>query len=383
MVRFLFSSILFLLFCSTSFGQFSFQANALDGLTVAFDPEINGWVGADIGSSIHLFDDVYIYFYGDTLVGNMVNTDGIVTRQITGITHGSVAYVNLALSLEPTYVMNTWSIPGQVDVQGIVTPQNPTVPGEYYWMIGGVMGPKTGYLYILCVVMDPQGQQIIGADIVSVSNPVDLPDQWDYTTSRISSSSSQIQWTTTITLSPLDGYIYIYGVDTLQEGGPMILSRIDENDLFFSNWAAMEFWSYGGEWLGNMSNIAPIFPSLIAMTSVQFHPYMDCFFMLLLDPGNTFVTISLADSVVGPWNAIGIYDLPPPYNNQANFYSYGSMAHLEYCGEANEIVFSYTTNLNFANIGPDFSWYTEWSVYPELYHPLFVSVIITPDAEVN
>jgi len=365
-------------FVGSSDAQFAFTATPVDDLTITFDPPLTvpAWLGADIASSIYLFDEIYLWFFGDTLIGKLTDVNGQIYRVWNEFTHGTVAIVNFALSLEPVFLSQSEN--GKIAEAGLLVPQNPTIPGEYYWMIDGLIGPKSGLLFVLCAVVGTGDNGTQGgnfaSDIAIVQNPTDLPTNWVYTTIRNPWSAPLLQWNSAIVYNPADGYIYMTGLDWAAPQAPKVLSRILEADLIAANWGAMQFWSLGGTWQSNMDNLAGLMTGPRAMDSVVWHPWMNQWITFLLDPYDTYVSIAYAPELVGPWTVVPIYDIPAPYNNLTVFSNYGPMVHLEYCTQANEIVFTYTSNVaSIANLGL----VQDWSTYPELYHPLFVSVIVS------
>lgn len=136
-----------------------------------------------------------------------------------------------------------------------------------------------------------------GTFVIGVGNPFTPPDQWQYLESFIPQSNANLILGTAVT--EYDGYIYILGL----QGTNTVLSRIPTPNFMKLDWSQLMF--YGRE--NNVLSWYPSSPSLqlqplltdppITETTLQFHPYLNQWFMLVIHPFGTEVQITMASNV--------------------------------------------------------------------------------------
>eukprot|EP01114_Cavostelium_apophysatum_P003991 TRINITY_DN14124_c0_g1_i1.p1 TRINITY_DN14124_c0_g1~~TRINITY_DN14124_c0_g1_i1.p1 ORF type:complete len:374 (+),score=17.41 TRINITY_DN14124_c0_g1_i1:218-1339(+) len=335
-----------------------------------FEPQKTGWLGADSSCSIHLYDQNYLWLWADTLIGDITFENGGYYRNWTIMTHSSLAFVNLSESMEPNY---WWRITnGSIDPMGVFSPQNPTVNSEYYWPVAGAVA-SSGQLIVLAVAVVDVGTSfaLLGTDVIIVEDFRQPPQQWNYSTSRISWSNSSLTWQVGITIH--DGFAYLMGCNTNQKGDPVVLARIREEDLLSFQWDKMEFWSAKHEWTSRCANLKPLFNGPYTESTLFYHSYMKKWFMPLLSVFDDQINpdyniyIATSDEITGPWKKQAIYSVPPPYNNANVYWNYAAKSHMEYCTQEDQIVLTYNTNSrNVSLLHYDLS----------IYHPLFLNVTV-------
>jgi hypothetical protein len=359
------SWVVFFLATVVGAGAWQFKAEEAPDLDGLFQLRPVGWLGADVSSSFHMGNSLYMWLWGDTLLGKLAlhPQHPTVERQWSVMPHSSLAWMNMSESLEVKF---WWRLlpNGQVDTQGLFTPQHPTIAGEYYWTINGMIGPKTGYLFVVAMAIydpTPTTFQQVGTDIIVITNPFEHPERWNYKTSRIPSSNSNISWNTAVTY--FGGSYYFVG---LNGGHGAILSRITEEALARFDWNSMQFLTTGLRWSSVASPLAVLFPSPFTEGSLQWHPHLKQWFMILSQAFDNNIYIATSAKLEGPWTKQAIYTVPPPFNG-ALFINYGAKSHPELATFSNEIVLTY--NCNAINV----STLTE-ALYA--YHPVFVRVWI-------
>jgi len=343
---------------------FRFTAQDDPDLTAVFDPLPQGWLGADVSVSFPFANDTYMWLWGDTLYGNLAKRGNSLYRNMSAMPHSSLAFVDMSGSKKPQYWIRPSSPNSNTpDSMGLFRPQNPTNPAEYYWTVVGMMAPTTGILVVVAQVIIATnsgiGFQQLGTDVILVANPFSPPEQWKYLTSRVETSSEGLSWNSGIAFG--NGYFYFIGL-----GGPnAFLARITENDLMNFNWTGLSFWSHGGVWLANVSDLLPLYDSTYTEGTLQYHPYMQQWFLILAQAYESDVYIAYAPEITGPWTKVPIYPYPKQYQN-SSFITYSGKSHPEYAAE-NEIVFTFNINSpSLAFVLTDL----------DIYHPHFVRVTI-------
>jgi len=277
--------------------------------------------------------------------------------------HSSLAFVNFSESQMPAFWFRPLPNSNSLDPMGLFRPQNPTNPNEFYWTVVGMLAPTSGYLVIVTQVIISSNNSIgftqIGSDVVIVTNPLDPPGSWTYNTSRIATSSEGLTWNSGLAYD--DGYFYLVGL-----GRPnAFLAKISENDLITFNWQGLTFWSHGEIWLSNVSDLLPLYTSTYSEGTLQYHPYMQQWFLILAQAYESDVYIAYAPEITGPYTVKSIYAYPKQYEN-SSFVTYAGKSHPEYAAE-NEIVFTYNVNADTLQL---------LNADLDIYHPKFVRVKI-------
>lgn len=73
-------------------------------------------------------------------------------------------------------------------------------------------------------------------------------------------------------------------------------------------------------------------------------PFLGKWYSTQVDWLNTVVTLYLADEVTGPWDALPVYTIPPPYSDLNYFFTYAGKAHPELAGGHDEIIITYVVS---------------------------------------
>eukprot|EP01119_Soliformovum_irregulare_P020657 TRINITY_DN6729_c0_g1_i1.p1 TRINITY_DN6729_c0_g1~~TRINITY_DN6729_c0_g1_i1.p1 ORF type:complete len:121 (-),score=19.87 TRINITY_DN6729_c0_g1_i1:8-370(-) len=120
-----------------------------------------------------------------------------------------------------------------------------------------------------------------------------------------------------------------------------------------------------------MNDIAYLLPGPHTGATLQFNPYMNLWFMVLLDSstGDPNIYMATAPQITGPWSTTPIYTFEPPYSNVSLFWAYQAKSHPEYATQPNQIYFSYTLGSQTPN---------EEVTDMSTYHPQFMVVTISP-----
>eukprot|EP01113_Clastostelium_recurvatum_P005832 TRINITY_DN12620_c0_g1_i1.p1 TRINITY_DN12620_c0_g1~~TRINITY_DN12620_c0_g1_i1.p1 ORF type:complete len:266 (-),score=31.99 TRINITY_DN12620_c0_g1_i1:78-875(-) len=259
---------------------------------------------------------------------------------------------------------------------GFFSPQSPSDPKEFYWIVAGLLLPSSGSLAILAqvIVSTPgtgAGFEQIGSDLILVQSPTltgagEGPLPWKYNTSRITQSNAKLAMNLGITYNKEDGYIYIFCHDGTQGlFGTTIVSRIMEKDLISFNWAALLFWTNENAWSTSPNNMKSIIPGPWSEGTVFWHPTLRVWYFLGLNIFSLDIELAYSPSLTeSTWSTQTIYTIPAPFSNSSRYYNYAAKAHPEYEQGPNEIVLTYNTNAK----GPLQDLFNDMAIY----HPHFV-----------
>jgi len=329
---------------------------------VLFDPQDIGWLGADVSTSIHLGEDLYLWLWGDTLVGNCYMLNGERVRHITRMPHSSLALVHMNGNRKPEYII-------PVDNRGVFYPKYLQNSPLYYWIVAGEVGPLTGKLYICAMVINNTGTGIgfeqLGSDIIIVDNPQSPPDQWQWNSFRLPYTDGKNSWGAAI--SSDGAYLYLVG---LYVGGQALV-RIPEVDMANHNFGALQFYSKDNRWLSGIDSLVPFLssPFTVTETTLMYHPNLKKWYMVGSQAYQSFIYVSLADNITGPWQSYSIYTIPAPWSNGKLYINYAAKVHPEFQAKDNEIVFTYNTNsvTGLQGLASEIG----------AYHPHFIVVTVT------
>jgi len=277
--------------------------------------------------------------------------------------------------------MNSEGYSGPLDTMGLFTPQNPTNPAEYYWIVEGIMSPNSSFLFIGAQTIIPTETYFaqLGTDFIIVQNPFDSPDKWIYNTSRVPSSDSLLTWNSGIAYNSQDGFIYMIGLNSYAPQDPAVLARISDSSLSNFDWSAMSFWTSIG-WFSSPKYLVPLYSGPYTESTLQYHVDLEIWFTVLLAPfdyninADYNIYIAYSKELTGTWAKDVIYSVPPPYNDDSQFWCYAAKSHPEYVNQTNEIIVTY--NINTPTL-------TSLATNLNVYHPNFVQINLAPGSPVN
>jgi len=304
-----------------------------------------------------------MWIWGDTLVGNLYTSNGQEKRNITRMPHNTVAIVDMSGDRKPTFYVPE-------NNRGQFYPKYDTDTNVLYWVIDGVVGPDSGKLILIAMVIKLGGGglgfQQIGADIIIVNNPQEVPTSWDWNCYRIPSSNDSLSWSASMAYHPSDKLIYIVGQDPKGQ----VLSRMSEADLLKQNWPAMQFWT-GSAWQTSTNTLATFInvPFTFTETTLMHHTYLNKWYMVCSQAYQSYIYVALADDITGPWTTTKVYTIPPPWNNGNLYTNYAAKSHPEFATSQNQIVFTYNTNSVTGLQG--------LATEVGAYHPHFIILTIT------
>lgn len=226
-------------------------------------------VGADSSVSIHLFNETYLWLWGDSLIGSLQNNGHELIRNWTSMPHSALAYVVDPVS-RPLIISRIFGDLQLPAITGDWIPMENQILQESFdlnihlvpmstigllldWCflnqvvsIIQVLTMHPEKLLILAQVIIPINNfELIGTDIILISNPFEVtlfqleifsqfqlencdtcqhPSSWNYTTRRIPTSSFKLTWQTGVNM---DGcHVIFIGCSSSMEKQPLVMSRI-------------------------------------------------------------------------------------------------------------------------------------------------------------
>jgi len=310
----------------------------------------NPFLGADVASSILInsseTENTYLWFFGDTLSGDVVNG----TRNVSAVTRNCVAIWTVKNGI-PTSKLNHY-IPiysgqaGQSQISyGFFSPiqPDPNNPTLNYWPINAVKIDNK--FYVICEKI-MGGLNTVGIDILQLNiENINDPATWSY---DYLSTIPGITNTFTIgnTFVVNKGYVYLFGSNTINYIG--FVTRISTNNFINGNWNELQMYTNNGYKSYNSLAIPKTIFSPLSLTStIMYHHLMNMWLIISID----FITFGpkvglfYSATLEGPWNGPNfIYTVPSEYIINSSIIYYAPNFHPEFAQNVNEIYWTYNIN---------------------------------------
>jgi hypothetical protein len=348
---------------------YSFKSEENEFLTEVLG-NVPPFLGADVAASIFLNSTgntkTYLWFFGDTFIGNIVsNQRQVQTMPRNSIGLWTITNNNFETSTLQHYAPTYSNQPGQnVTTYGFFSPvqTNINTTPQNYWPISAIY--INNEMYVICERVLSTGLDMLGVDILKLNTiPYNDPSQWTYEyKSTIPGISNNITIGNAFINS--DNYVYLYG----SINGPKyngIVTKISYDNFLNGHWELLEVYTNNSWSLYYSSAIPKIIYSPLPLTSaIIWHPYMSKWIMLSIDIfvyGNQ-VGLFYSDKLEGPWDGpIFIYTVPEKYIISYNILWYAPNFHPEFMinNNTNEIYWSYNINsFQASDLITDLSLYT-------------------------
>jgi len=229
----------------------------------------------------------------------------------------------------------------------------PTNTSHFLWPIHGIMIQNSLFSFSWDVYDTGGGQFGFAFNGTTVTVVLDTsvdPAKWQYSLFHIPHTDNDLNFASA---SILEGnYLYLLG----QRKQDAVLARISTQDLLNYSFDKMEYYQVCDNkncwdlWPGS-SALASLFTNGPSETTIQYHPYLQSWFLLTFDYfGDTIVRIKMAKELTGPWSdSQEIYKIPPPWN-QSPIFCYAIKSHPEFMKNQNEIIFSFMSNLPVSDL---------------------------------
>ncbi|MDG2305886.1 MAG: hypothetical protein P8R42_14820 [Candidatus Binatia bacterium] len=350
-----------------------------DGLQFLIDPYPEGigpsWLGADVGTSIQVDDDRYIWIFGDSLMGSVQercpDDEAYCNRVVdhggeeVGMIRNSVGTSERAAGGSFRRIVKHWPT-----VDGEPQDMFPSgVDGQFLWPLAGVRAGDP--VLITANRHTPQsGLAPVGNALVRIANPEDEPTDWRITRHELPNfrafdgPAPSLVWTMAIV--QVGHHVYIFGELGSSFDARTVLSRVDAAEVTAANWKP-----------------APEYLQRNARGRLHWSPRFDVNLLHTVRglPGTSETTVNhdrelgwysyqlaplgyeihryTAPDLEGPWRDSGIvYRLPSPWSTAkqkecaegsftcAEYIAYAVKAHPELAPEGGRVL---TYNVNLAS----------------------------------
>ena len=337
-----------------------FKAEPFPQYNQLFRPT-NGWVGGDGAYAVTLTNDVTVWLYSDTWIGEV---RGGKRRNVTMV-NNSVA-VQRGFDPANAKVEFFYSTSPAGKPAALITPED----GKgWFWIYDGVMTPEGLFLFLMQIEKTKNsgafGFKTTGAWLGHVSNPLaPPPPQWKVTQKKILGAAFAPDEERLFGSAVLkaDGFVYIYGARPSRPvGKSMLLARVPEEKL--SDFGEWRFYAKG-EWSKNADDATALGADLANEYSVSWQPALKQYVAVYTENGlSRNIRLKTASAPAGPWSqSVVIYQCP---ETNKNTFCYAAKAHPTLAQSPDELVVTYVANtMNFRQVLDD----------ARLYWPKFLRV---------
>ncbi len=324
--------------------------------------QTNGWIGADGDFTVTLTNDLTLWLFSDTFIGEVRHGHRVHAAMV----NNSVA---LQHGVDPANARVEFFHGKSADGKpaALITPAD----GKgWFWLFDGVMADGKLFLFLSQIERTDDksvfGFRQIATWLGEVSNPLAPPIQWHITQRKIPFAKFGAGESRSFgsALLVTNGFIYIYGTRERKEAGKMmILARAPETDL--ENFAAWQFRTHNG-WSTNAKAATGLCEGMASEFSVSWMPSLQRFVLICTENGLSEKII--ARTAIEPWGkwseATVVYRCPEAKWDKQIF-CYAAKAHPMLSSTTNELIVTYAANsFDFAQIVND----------ARLYWPQFVRV---------
>ena len=328
-----------------------------------------GWTGADGAYTVPLSENVTLWLFGDTWVGEIRN----------GM-HVNATIVNNSVAIQEGLYLPDVSIDFYTDVAMGGEPRAFVRPADgrgWFWIYHGIRVQKGLYLFLMQIERTADkgtfGFKIIGTSLGYVVNPDDPPNFWRLFQQRIPwgefSPSGDTIFGSAVLME--QGVVYIFGTkEDVSEGIRrkfMILARVPENEL-----ERFEQWRFftGGGWTDNFKEAAPLCGEIANEYSVSFIPKIKQYVAVYTENGfSKNIVARFAPDPWGPWStAVVLYECPESTWGD-DIFCYAAKGHPAISFGPDELIVTYVANsMDFERMAADV----------RLYRPRFLRVRFEP-----
>ncbi|MFH1882574.1 MAG: DUF4185 domain-containing protein [Planctomycetota bacterium] len=302
-----------------------------------------GWTGADGAYTVALADDVTLWLYSDTWIGDVV--DG---------KHKGATMVNNSIALQrgkdpATASANFfWGTTKEGKPAAFIRPADGT---GWFWIFDGIVADGKLYLFLMQIVKTDEkgtwGFKHIGTWLGEVENPHDDPLAWRVRQYKIPYGrySKDVNIFFGSAFMRDGDFVYIYGSNEDwsegMSGRSMIVARVPYKKMTdFEQW---RFLSDGG-WQPDMTGISELFNGTATEYSVCYQPSIKQYVVVYTENGmSKNIMMRLAPTPVGPWSsAYKVYECPEVEWHKT-YFCYAAKAHPE-ISKDDELIVTYVCN---------------------------------------
>jgi hypothetical protein len=353
-----------ILFCNyASAGSPNYSVEPLLAYDALFT-KTKGWTGADAVYSVALSDDLTLWLYGDTWIGDVV--DG--KHKDAKLVNNTIA---LQLGKDPaTASVNFfWGSSEEGKPAAFFTPTDGT---GWFWIFDGIMADEKLYLFLMQIIKTDQkgvfSFKQVGTWLGEVENPLDDPSTWRIKQYKIPYGRYSRDGNLFFGSACLreGNFIYIYGANEDWSKGmgsrSMIIARVPYTKITdFNQW---RFYC-NGQWYSNMEGISDLFRGTATEYSVSYQPAIKKYVTVYTENGmSEDILMRLSTTPVGPWGPAQKVFECPEVNWHKTYFCYAAKAHPE-ISQKNELIVTYVCNsFDFWKMAADAS----------IYRPRFIRI---------
>jgi len=302
-----------------------------------------GWTGADAAYSVPLADNVTLWLYGDTWIGDII--DG---------KHKKATMVNNSIALhhgkDPSSasVKFFWGTTEDGKPAAFIRPADGV---GWFWIFHGVAANEKLYFFLMQIIKTDEksvfGFKHIGTWLGEVDNPLQEPGKWQIKQYKVPwgrySDKGNLFFGSALIR---DGdFIYIYGSredwDKGVGGRSMIVARAPADKITeFDKWRFF----HNGDWQGDINDISGLFDGIATEYSVSYQPKLKQYVVIYTENGmSENIMMRLSPTLVGPWSdAYKVYECPESKWHKT-YFCYAAKGHPE-ISKQDELIVTYVCN---------------------------------------
>ena len=330
-----------------------------------------GWTGGDSVYSLALADNVILWLFGDTWVGEI--RDG---------RHVNATIINNSIAIQRELFPPGATVEFYSGKTPDGTPQAFILPADsngWFWIYHGALSPDGLYLFLMQIDRTDAalsfGFEVIGTWLGHIANFRDPPARWRIVQHKIpwSSFSSTGETFFGSWVLKKDGFFFIYGIAEEVVNGVhkkfMILARAPETGLaHFDQW---RFYTKG-QWKADFTRAEHLCGNMANEYSVSFIAALEKYVAVYTENGiSKNIVARVAPNPWGPWSKPVILFQCPEVSRNETIYCYAAKGHPDISIKPYELIVSYVANsTDFEKMAEDAS----------LYRPRFLRVRFAKDA---
>ncbi len=299
------------------------------------DEPLPSWAGADVASSIAINDNLWIWIFGDTLLGSLdgpcADDAAYCGRTITETDETKLLRNSIGVAERGWFgsmeKIQTWWRRGPAGEATAAFPSEDR--NAFLWPLSGLVIDETLFIAANRHTL-ASGLAPVGNVLLQIENPGDSPDAWQISERAIpgfvlaESGAAAISWTSA--LVAVGNWVYLVGARQNDTRSETVLARLSLAELMADSAAPLEprfllrnrsdrkVWSphFDAERLH-------VVPGLPGTSETTFEGYPGLGWVSFRIPPFSFeIRLYTADDLLGPWRDRGVvYRLPAPWSTTA------------------------------------------------------------------
>jgi len=329
-----------------------------------------GWLGADAATSVEVAPDLYVWLFGDTILGK--SEDGI--RKYSDFIHNTIGRAKREED------------GGFREIEKYFREKNggrgAIFSSKKKWFYWPLVGVKLDSQLLIAAnrvtTKDSSSFKILGSALFLVHNPTKPPTKWTYEGHYLP-KDKKIIWGTALVKK--EEWVYLFGKRGTGFSAKTVLSRIRVEEAAKGNWQKFLYWA-DGKWLAQSKPDTVEGLPGTSETTIQHNSFFG-WYCLQIPPLSYEVHLYTAERITGPYQDRGaIYTIPAPWSEarmekgKRLFIAYAAKSHPELTQKKDQIVLTYNVNLNpfVKGLSGKLQKYLTKKKYEGLYLPQFVSI---------